>query len=769
VTALSRARRRSASALFAVTVVAVTLVALEVGPAAARTAPDGSASVGVTMVNRWIQVGAAETLRLRIVLPDTGSDPDTGISPTLPVMLVAEHTGQHQWDRWTAHGFAVAHLQLTTDPDGCTDLNGAADTEAMVAALHYLTGSSEGFADSAGATPVGADFADGRVVAVGDETGGSPFILGAAGAKAVIGVNAVAFGYQQYRWSRSTGPDTDCPPPADVERAAPSDPGWFVRDHRPRGLAYRAATLIVQDIGAAVPTSPEQGIGVARALEAGEVPYQLMLRSPTAPDDSLTTAVMDRWLDRHVLDRAAPGAAPVLVQAEPDKLIELAAWPRPDAQPARLVGAGGALALETAGAVAAVGPRLSTEPLRTEVTLSGTPSVELSASAAAAVTLDLINADGTVIGLARGETSTPNSDDVQRVQLSPIESIAPAGSRLELRVADPTPAHRADVSVTLPVRGGRRALVAALAPEDSTATTNGPATRTAASSEPVSPQISISSVSPVQPVPTAAPTGSTSRVPPATPAIPKTVSSARDSSGSEPTTDDPETEASTGTEESTAPEDSTPVHPTVTPLTTEEPSGATPADTPPGALASSAPSPPVSTASSVAAPVATTGVAQPLPALPAWAVRGVEPKLPAVLTMSITDTDPVQIRGVSLTGTDAATTGMLKPVRVLDPGVGKWNLTGQVSDFRGPSGTILADNLGWWPRVSAQWGERTAVRPGPAAVPGQGSGLGQVRVLCSGATRDRPVVADCSGTLELGVPATARSGDYTAVLTLTLI
>ncbi|XTZ18422.1 HtaA domain-containing protein [Micromonospora echinospora] len=102
-----------------------------------------------------------------------------------------------------------------------------------------------------------------------------------------------------------------------------------------------------------------------------------------------------------------------------------------------------------------------------------------------------------------------------------------------------------------------------------------------------------------------------------------------------------------------------------------------------------------------------------------------------------------------------------------------WNVVGQVEDFTGtPGGVIAADNLGWTPSASVVddglVGTPGAVTPGSRAVPGAGTGLGGARTLCGAAAGASAGTFQCGAALDLGVPASTAPGDYTATLTLTL-
>jgi X-Pro dipeptidyl-peptidase len=105
-----------------------------------------------------------------------------------------------------------------------------------------------------------------------------------------------------------------------------------------------------------------------------------------------------------------------------------------------------------------------------------------------------------------------------------------------------------------------------------------------------------------------------------------------------------------------------------------------------------------------------------------------------------------------------------------------WNLTGQVSDFVGPNGVIVADNLGWRPSASVLAGTLPTapgtehiVTAGSPATPGLGTGLADSRSLCNSPAGASAGAAECGGGLTLGVPGSARNGTYTGVLTLTLV
>lgn len=145
------------------------------------------------------------------------------------------------------------------------------------------------------------------------------------------------------------------------------------------------------------------------------------------------------------------------------------------------------------------------------------------------------------------------------------------------------------------------------------------------------------------------------------------------------------------------------------------------------------------------------------------------------LSMSLTGST-VTMPSVTLTGFDQTVNGELNPATVVDARgtAAGWDLTGQVSDFVGPNGVIVADNLGWSPSASAVLGslpaapgEEPTVVAGAVAAPG--AGLGNAKSLCHAPSGKSGGTFTCSGGLSLGIPGTTRTGTYTGVLTLTLV
>jgi M6 family metalloprotease-like protein len=132
---------------------------------------------------------------------------------------------------------------------------------------------------------------------------------------------------------------------------------------------------------------------------------------------------------------------------------------------------------------------------------------------------------------------------------------------------------------------------------------------------------------------------------------------------------------------------------------------------------------------------------------------------------------------VKLNGRDQVVNRDMHSVTVLDArGTGAgWSLTGQASDLVGSTGgAILADNVGWQTfaqvvtgGLPAPAGQAPQVTPGPEASPG--SGLGNAKSLCSAGTGHSSGAFTCGGMVYLGVPGSTPVGQYTGLLTLTLV
>jgi len=177
----------------------------------------------------------------------------------------------------------------------------------------------------------------------------------------------------------------------------------------------------------------------------------------------------------------------------------------------------------------------------------------------------------------------------------------------------------------------------------------------------------------------------------------------------------------------------------------------------------------------------------------AWATVGSQIGLDQELEVTVTGADlslevpsaqTVDFGTVTLSGSNiiirdkAMNNAFVNDARGTNDG---WTLTGVASDFANADGSrrILAQNLGWYPWVEfAPEDDENLIHdpanvpmkiPGPPIWPGQYDGLSTTKTLCyaqGGVSTGR---FDCSAELVLGVPWSTAAGNYTSVLTLTLI
>ena len=95
-----------------------------------------------------------------------------------------------------------------------------------------------------------------------------------------------------------------------------------------------------------------------------------------------------------------------------------------------------------------------------------------------------------------------------------------------------------------------------------------------------------------------------------------------------------------------------------------------------------------------------------------------------------------------------------------------WSLTGQIADFKSGTKVLSGKYLGWTPSVTGAPNSvaDAVVLPAPGSV----SGLTTVSTLATGAPNNVEV-SNVSALLQLKAPKNTPAGDYSAVLTLTLI
>lgn len=151
---------------------------------------------------------------------------------------------------------------------------------------------------------------------------------------------------------------------------------------------------------------------------------------------------------------------------------------------------------------------------------------------------------------------------------------------------------------------------------------------------------------------------------------------------------------------------------------------------------------------------------------------------PGVLSLSVPVQNTVLLDAVKLTGKDQTTTGDLIPVTVSD-GRGTsagWTLSGRADNFISDSDAIIpSSNLGWAPTAAAvasayAGGTKSTVNAGGVVAPAQqGTGLSVSRTLASSSVKTSGGEFTAGGGLTLGIPATAKAGTYSSILTLTLL
>ncbi|MFD7326495.1 beta-xylosidase [Streptomyces sp. NPDC059875] len=127
--------------------------------------------------------------------------------------------------------------------------------------------------------------------------------------------------------------------------------------------------------------------------------------------------------------------------------------------------------------------------------------------------------------------------------------------------------------------------------------------------------------------------------------------------------------------------------------------------------------------------------------------------------------DTVQLSSVDF-GQGGAAAGDLKTVTVKDfrGGPAGWSLTGKVTDFTGPGGSIGAGQLSWTPACTTKAGSPSTCVPGSAGA--VGSGGATLASTPNGTLTGGEFTVDAKVSLD--VPAFTAPGSYAGVLTLTL-
>jgi hypothetical protein len=137
------------------------------------------------------------------------------------------------------------------------------------------------------------------------------------------------------------------------------------------------------------------------------------------------------------------------------------------------------------------------------------------------------------------------------------------------------------------------------------------------------------------------------------------------------------------------------------------------------------------------------------------------PATVALGTAALTTGTPVSSRTLDAQGTLNA---VVTDSRQLD--YPAWSLTGQIGDFTSGAKVLSGKYLGWTPAVTGAPNSvaGAVVLPAPATV----NGLKTISTLATGAPNDVEV-SNVSALLQLKAPKNTPAGNYSAVLTLTLI
>jgi hypothetical protein len=149
---------------------------------------------------------------------------------------------------------------------------------------------------------------------------------------------------------------------------------------------------------------------------------------------------------------------------------------------------------------------------------------------------------------------------------------------------------------------------------------------------------------------------------------------------------------------------------------------------------------------------------------------------PGALALSVAGSN-VNLPPLTLNSTSTlyAAAGPIQTVTVTDTRAGApgWALSGQVADFAASGGTISAQNLGWVPNLVNK-GDGLKVDLGGSVAPANGvaptdSGVLGLKSSRTLATATGLGTAQIGADLSLVAPTSTLAGDYTGVLTLTVI
>jgi phosphate ABC transporter phosphate-binding protein len=134
------------------------------------------------------------------------------------------------------------------------------------------------------------------------------------------------------------------------------------------------------------------------------------------------------------------------------------------------------------------------------------------------------------------------------------------------------------------------------------------------------------------------------------------------------------------------------------------------------------------------------------------------------------DSTPVTMSTPRNIGTALDSTGSLSPVTVSDtrdPSHPGWDLSGSVSAFTNAANTFSANAMGWTPTITTA-DPANDVTVGPV-VAANNPGLGTTSALADAATGQGVGTTVLGAALDLELPFTTATGNYSATLTLTLM
>jgi hypothetical protein len=139
------------------------------------------------------------------------------------------------------------------------------------------------------------------------------------------------------------------------------------------------------------------------------------------------------------------------------------------------------------------------------------------------------------------------------------------------------------------------------------------------------------------------------------------------------------------------------------------------------------------------------------------------------LALTVSNT-PVSMTTPTNTGTFLDSTGALSPVTVSDsrlPSQPGWSSSGSVGDFTSGTNTFSGNDLGWTPAITTANTANDVTAGGKIAA--TSPGLKTPATLASAAAGHGGGTTVLGAALDLQIPFTTPSGNYSATLTVTLL